>query len=525
MERPMGRHRGFRAAVILLAIVVGGLSWCGWRSWDVRRAQDEMARIEAAMQEGRYATAARDLSNLLARRRDSDRAAYLLGVCEKARGRPREADAAWARVPLDAPFGARAVTARMDIRLEQGRLADAEELIERAALGRGREGSALRVLLIPTLIQEGRRPEAERLIESRWRSLNAKGEGASEQAINLARLHIELRWEVPPVDAVRAYLDQVGRLATDDDRIWLGKANLAIRTGSYDEAAQWIDACLGRRPLDPTVWRARLDWAMRSNRLADARTALKHLPATPATAAEVHRMSAALAAMCNDFERERRELAALIALAPEDFEAQERLETLERRGGAKTFAAGLRQRSAAIERDQVRYRELYRRNQPARDAEEMARLAERLGHPFEAIVFLTAALADEPDRYDVRGPRPSRKGRPRSGRRGPNLVRPASDGLPWRQAAPRMTVSSPEPPGSDAHDLGERSTGSPASRITWTPARRPSSPPAAKFGRPVSWLPWLRTPPPRPWLPDGQQWRSRPALPGYLGWSRRRRSR
>ena len=50
----------------------------------------------------------------------------------------------------------------------------------------------------------------------------------------------------------------------------------------------------------------------------------------------------------------------------------------------------------------MRYRELYRRNQPARDAEEMARLAERLGHRFEAILFLTAAMAEEPDRADLR---------------------------------------------------------------------------------------------------------------------------
>ena len=97
------------------------------------------------------------------------------------------------------------------------------DLIERAADARGPEGSALRMLLIPTLVQEGRQDEAERLIEARWRSLDAKGEGASEQAINLARLHMELRWNVPPVDSVRAYLDQVGRLAPDDDRIWLGQ--------------------------------------------------------------------------------------------------------------------------------------------------------------------------------------------------------------------------------------------------------------------------------------------------------------
>jgi len=404
MEGPMGRRGGRRAAVLSLAIVVGGLSWCGWRWWDVRRVRDAMARIEGAMLDGRYATAARDLSDLLARRPDSDRAAYLLGVCEKARGRPREADAAWARIPLEAPFGARAVTARMDMLLEQGRLADAEGLIERAADARGTEGSALRVLLIPTLIQEGRQPEAERLIEARWRSLNAKGEGASEQAVNLARLHMELRWNVPPVDAVRDYLDQVGRLAPDDDRIWLGKANLAIRTGSFGEAARWLDACLRVRPDDRAVWRARLDWAMRTNRLADVRTALKHLPGRPASPAEVHRLSAWLAAACGDTERERRELASLVAEAPEDFAALKRLETLEQRGSADAGAA-LRRRRAEIERDQTRYRALYRRNQPARDAEEMARLAERLGHPFEAIAFLTAALADEPKRYDLRAAR------------------------------------------------------------------------------------------------------------------------
>jgi enediyne biosynthesis protein E4 len=361
-----------------------------------------MARIEDAMQNGRFAVAARDLSALLARRPDSGRTAYLLGACEKARGRAREADTAWARIRPDSPFNGQAVTGRMDLLLERGRLADAEHLIQRATDAPESEGSGLRMLLIPFFVQEGRGEEAERLIESRWRNLDAKGEGASEQAINLARLHMELRWNVPPVDSVRAYLDQVGRLAPDDDRIWLGRANLAIRVGSHDEAARWIDACLRRRPDDRSVWRARLDWAMRTNRLADARTALKQLPAQPATAAEVHRLSAWFAVACGDIESERHELASLITEAPEDFEALERLEKLEQADAAKWVAAGLRRRRADVERAQARYRELYRRNQPARDAEEMARLADRLGHRFEAIVFLTAALADEPDRADLR---------------------------------------------------------------------------------------------------------------------------
>ncbi len=397
----MGRRWGRWAAVILPAIVIGGLSWCGWRWWDVRRYRDAMAQIERAMQDGRYAVAARDLSALLARRPDSDRAAYLLGVCEKARGRMPEADAVWARIPPDSPSDGRAVAARMDLLVEQGRLAEAEKLIETAAEARGAEGSALRVLIIPIFIQEGRGTEAERLIEARWRSLEAKGEGASEQAINLARLHMELRWNVPPVDSVRAYLDQVGRLVADDDRIWLGRANLAIRTASYDEARRLIDACLRLRPDDRAVWKARLDWALRTNRPADARAALKHLPAAPATPAEVHRLSAWFASACGDLEREQRALRSLVAESPEDLEAMERLERLEG-GDAKGAATDRGRGRAEIERDQARYRELYHRNQPAHDAEEMARLAELLGHPFEAVIFLTAALADEPDRADLR---------------------------------------------------------------------------------------------------------------------------
>jgi tetratricopeptide (TPR) repeat protein len=268
--------------------------------------------------------------------------------------------------------------------------------------GGGPEGLALRMLLIPTLVQEGRRDEAGRLIEARWRTLDARGEGATEQAINLARLHMELRWNLPPVDTVRAYFDQVGRQAPIDDRIWLGRANLAIRVGSYDEAARWIDACLERRPDDRSVWRARLDWAIATNRLAEARTALKHLPAGPATPAEIHRLAAWLAAACGDIESERRELAARVAAAPEDFEALDHLQRSKPQEGSKTASADLKHLRAEIERAQERYRKLYQRNQPSRDAEEMAGLAERLGRPFEAIVFLTAALADETDRADLR---------------------------------------------------------------------------------------------------------------------------
>jgi predicted Zn-dependent protease len=399
----MRLRRGRWRAVVLTSIVIGGLLWCGWRRWDVRQYRDAMARVEDAMRTGRYAVAARDLAALLNRRPVADQAAYLLGLCEKARGRAQEADAAWARVSPDSPFSGQAVAARMDLLIEQGRLAAAEDFIGSAAIqARGTEGSGLRMLLIPTFMQEGRADEAMRLIESRWRNLESRGDGASEQAVNLARLCMELRWNVPPVDAVRGYLDQVGRLAPDDDRIWLGRANLAIRTGAYDEAARWIDACLGRRPDDRSVWRARLDWAMKTNRLAEARVALEHLRGEPPSLADLHRLLARHESACGDGQAERRELTAVVAEAPEDFEALDRLEELQRRESPDMIAGEWRRRRAEIESAQARYRELYRRHQPSRDAGELGRLAERLGRRFEAIVFLTAALAEEPDRDELR---------------------------------------------------------------------------------------------------------------------------
>jgi enediyne biosynthesis protein E4 len=398
----MQRLGGRWSAIILSAIAVGGLGWCGWRWWDVRRNRNAMAVIDDAIRHGRYATATRDLSALLSWNPGSDQASYLLGVCEKALGRGTQADAAWGAIPPNSLYSNRAVASRMDLLIERGRLAEAEQLIVRSSDDRGSEGSALRMALIPLFVKEGRAEEAERLIESRWASLNLEGAEVVEQAVNLARLHLELRGNVPPAEPIREYLDRLGQLAPDDDRVWLGKANLAIRTGSYAEANRWLDDCLRRRPDDWAVWRARLEWSMRTDRLAEAQAALKHLPAERATAAEVHRLSAWMAARCDHIERERHELAALVAEAPENFEALERLENMGPQEQAHSSALKPWRPKVDIERDRTRYHDLYRRNQPARDAEEMARLAERLGHRFEAILFLTAAVAQEPDRTILR---------------------------------------------------------------------------------------------------------------------------
>ena len=127
--------------------------------------------------------------------------------------------------------------------------------------------------------------------------MNETGEGASEPAIDLVRMHIQLTFKPNPVDDVRAYLKQAAGLAPDDDRVWLGRANLAIRTGAYDEAERWLDACLKLRPEDVPDWRARLSWGIATNQLDVARQALEHLAAEDLTSAQVHRLkSLAIAA-------------------------------------------------------------------------------------------------------------------------------------------------------------------------------------------------------------------------------------
>src|SRR5262249_5102322 len=70
--------------------------------------------------------------------------------------------------------------------------------------------------------------------------------------------------------------------------------------------------------------------------------------------------------------------------------------------GQPARAAELRRRKAAVVPLQARYQKLYQRNQPKRDAAEMARLAAQLGRWFEARAFLTVATAADPAREDLR---------------------------------------------------------------------------------------------------------------------------
>jgi enediyne biosynthesis protein E4 len=388
--------------VLLLALVAGGVLWGGWKLWEVQRHRRAMVEVGEEIANGRHGTAARKLISLLARQPDWDEALYLLGTCEMARGRTQAAFEAWLQVRPGSPLAPQAIQGSVRIEMERGRLAEAEQIIRKALDDPQIDRSSLPILLGLVYCQQGRLEESLRVIESRWEALNQAGEGTSEPAIKLVRAHVDLRRSPVPTEALGSALDQAGQMAPEDDRIWLGKANLAIRAGSYDEAARWIDACLRRRPEDGPVWRDRLDWAVAANRVAEAREALKHLPAEVSTPAQIHKLAAWFAARRGDVQSERRALERVIAADPADFVALDRLAELAVKDGQPDRAAGLRRDRAEIARRIARYQQLQVRHQPSRDAAEMAHLAEQLGQRFEAKAFLTLAVANDPDRDNLR---------------------------------------------------------------------------------------------------------------------------
>jgi enediyne biosynthesis protein E4 len=232
--------------------------------------------------------------------------------------------------------------------------------------------------------------------------LNALGEGALEPATKLVLQSIGLRLSPRPVAAVRASLEHAAALAPDDDRVWLGRANLAIRAGAYDEAQTWLDACRKRRPDDVPVWESRLEWGMATDRIDVVKEAMTHVTDLQSRPGRFHQVNAWLAKRQGDVATERRELAMSIAADPADVKSLARLAELAERDRQADRAAELVRMKAEIEQSLARYRKLYDRKQPLRDARELARLAEQLGHRFVARAFLTIAVSDDPARADLR---------------------------------------------------------------------------------------------------------------------------
>jgi enediyne biosynthesis protein E4 len=386
----------------LAGIGIAGLVYLAWGWWGDRQYQAAMDEIEGQILTGRYAQACRDLNALLAWRKDSNGGiTYLLGSTELARGRKPAAREAWERVAPGVAFSEPAIRGRMRLYQESGKFAAAEELVTRASEDHRNERTAFLKLLVPMFSELGRIDEAVRLVELRWEYLNEQHEGALDPAIKLVGQHLELTLNPLQVENIRAVVEAAARLAPDDDRVWLGRANLAIRIAAHDEAERWLDACLRRRPEDIPVWRARLSQGLATHRLDVVRQAMTHIPAEASTPAEIHRLRAWLAAHRNDIATERQELERLRQDDPSDLGALDRLVQLAEKAGQPARAVELARERLEIDRLRARYVQLHQRKQPIRAAVELAHLAERLGRTFERRAFLTVAVYQDPGRHDL----------------------------------------------------------------------------------------------------------------------------
>src|SRR5262249_58873818 len=137
--------------------------------------------------------------------------------------------------------------------------------------------------------------------------------GRSSQAVGLLKELWDIDATVYPVVAIQRVLDVAD---PNDDRVWLARANLAIKTGWYDEARKRLDACLSRRPDDRAVWRGCLDLALAWDDLPGVWQALPHLPAGEFSMAEVLDLRAWGVAHTGDAEGQRRRPRGLVERHP-----------------------------------------------------------------------------------------------------------------------------------------------------------------------------------------------------------------
>ena len=281
--------------------------------------------------------------------------------------------------PTTSSDAVQAIVARGLNEMNQGRFASAEEIFEQNL----REVSApadtveLEAALARLMRFQGRLDEVRRLLRAIWRD--------ARDPPSILRDLCLLDIEAVPVDGIRAVLEQGMRQSPQDDRVWLGLANMAIRTGRFDEAKRWLDACELRRPNDGAVWRARLDWARAIGNADWAWRALEHLPAQSASEVEVLSLRTWFAARSGDVERERAALTVLVEQDPANTAALGRLAELAIQAGQTERGAALRRQIACIEQVKDCYREqIVASPDPRTRAGALAQIAEQLGRSFEA---------------------------------------------------------------------------------------------------------------------------------------------
>jgi tetratricopeptide (TPR) repeat protein len=356
--------------------------WVAGDKW----LRGELRRIEREIQAGQVASAQSRLSRLSTLRLGGAEAQYWRGACEEAEGHVDAALATWAAIPRDSSRYANASLRRARLALARGRFAEVEEALGPTEFPRTSQAFVMRESCLQQVnLFTGQFDRLRRRIEDEWG-------GAGNPAEVLRKHYLVDNPRSFPVDALRTRLDEAGRLAPEDDRVWLGKAHLAIRIAQFADADTWLRRCVQKRPQDPAVWRARLEWAMATDRLADAIESLRHLPADRLALEHHFSTRAWMAARLGDTRAEQDALTRWVGRVPGELTALARLITLKARSGSAEEVAELRRRKARLDRASDDYRGALADRIPTGGFPELGRLAEELGRWFEARGWWTLAL-------------------------------------------------------------------------------------------------------------------------------------
>jgi len=379
-----------RRALSILAAVLGlamGV-WVGVRAVRESRFQSELRQAERAFKARRFKEAGSRLAQLARRWPARGEVQYWLGACETIEGHTEAALEAWGRVPDQAKEAQFAALSRGRLAMETGRYRLAETCLERASRpARGTDEEA-RLLLSRVYWITGQRDESQSLLRRDVERIR----DPSEILRNLWRYDVDPY----PVEGFTLGLAKAKLSAPDDDRVWLGLADLATRAGRFEEAGDWLARCEHARPDDRAVWRARLNWAQDAGRPDEVVRAAAHLPGESVTQARVLELRGWMAARSGDRPAERTALEALIALEPADARAVERLADLAAQDGQRERLAELRRRKADIEKARDDYRRLIDQPELVPHAAELARAADAIGRRFDAAAWWRIAAQRDP---------------------------------------------------------------------------------------------------------------------------------
>jgi tetratricopeptide (TPR) repeat protein len=385
----------------LLAAFVG-LSAFGWFAWSVireRQVSAELVLANGEIAKGRYAQARRRLGPLAASVPGRGEVEYLLGLCEAARGRMDAAQAAWARVPATSAFTGRALLMQARELQNRGRYTEAEEMLRTALAKPGPQQLETQRGLISLLRLEGRSDEVPTVL--------TRGPIAASDPLTVVLELMRLESDPFPTEGATRLLEQASRTAPDDERVWLGRADLARRLGRFDEAERWLSACERGRLRDAPVWHARVRLAQASGRLHGLEEALGHIPAAGDDATQVPLLRAWLAERRSDRKSERAALEERLGNSPSDTTTIERLAELNALEGRTAGAAALRRRKADLDRTRQQYVDSLGLDDPRTRASELAELARTLGREFDVRVWsrFAGAAATFPKRQETRSVR------------------------------------------------------------------------------------------------------------------------